>query len=75
MKVPFGSFDSSEVSLLQKAFDLACAELGVGANDEKRRTLIASTMISLAKVGEFDADRLKSNAVVRFRTLATERAA
>jgi hypothetical protein len=72
MMAPFGSFDSSEVSLLQTAFDFVCAELGIGASDENRRALIAGTMISHAKAGQFDADRLKSHAITKFKMLAAQ---
>jgi hypothetical protein len=72
MKVPFGSFDSSEVSVLQTVFDLVCAELGVSASDENKRAIIASRMISLAKAGQFDPDRLKSSAIAQFKIASPE---
>lgn len=67
MKGTFGGFDSAQVAVLQMTFDLACRELGITPSDEEGRARIAKAVISLAKAGQFDPDRLKVHAISRFK--------
>ena len=52
---------------LQVAFDKACMELGIGANDRDRREHLAQLMLSLADSGERDTDVIRAHAVHRLR--------
>jgi len=72
MKSTFGSFDSGQVAVLQTTFDLACKELGVTSADEESRLRVAKAVIALAKVGQFDQERLKVYAISRFKAFQSE---
>lgn len=69
MKALLGSFDNTQVAVLQTSFDRACKELGIATSDEKGRTRIARAVMDLAAAGQYDPDRLRVYAISRFRTL------
>lgn len=54
------SFDSNELTVLQRIVDLAVADLGI--HDEKEKSLIAARVIAAAKRGEWDFDLLLAQA-------------
>lgn len=55
-----GSFDPSELMLLQRIVDLAAADLGI--IDEKEKSIIAERVIAAAMRGEWDFDFLMAHA-------------
>ncbi len=75
MRSLFGSFDSSQVEVLQATFDHVCEELGIDPGDEQSRARVASSVIALAKTGQIDPDCLKVHAVSQLKTSEGGRAA
>jgi hypothetical protein len=69
MKSFLGSFDNTQVALLQMTFDGACKELGVARSDETSRMKIAKDMIALATAGQLNPDRLRLYVISRFKAL------
>jgi hypothetical protein len=71
----FGSFDNSQVDVLQTTFDLICRELGIDAADEQGRARIAASVITIAKSGQVDPERLRQQTVSQFKALEGEHSA
>jgi hypothetical protein len=66
MKFPAGAYDDVQLKVLKTAFELACEELGISAGDVESRERIATTLMTLARVGQSDPDKLKCYAVSQF---------
>jgi hypothetical protein len=67
MKFPIGTFDSTQIAILQTAFDVVCEELGVNSSDRSGRERIAEAMMALARAGQYDSDKLRIYAISRFK--------
>ena len=57
-----------ELVALRLAFDEACSELNLTGDDTERREHLALVMLSLAKGGETDANRVRDQAVHLMQT-------
>jgi hypothetical protein len=57
-----------ELAALRHAFDAACNELGLTAEDTEGRERLAQVMISLAKSGETDANKVRAQAISLMQT-------
>lgn len=75
MRALFGSFDSSQITVLQATFDHVCEELGINERDEEARSRVAASVIALAKIGQLDPDRLRLQAVSQLKAVDDGRAA
>lgn len=60
-------FDPETVSVMFVAFGRVCRTLGVSADDELRRDIVAKKIINFAQQGLRDADQLAEATVTSFR--------
>ena len=54
---------NDELVALRQAFDVACNELGLAGEDTEGRERLALVMLSLAKGGETDPEKVRIQAV------------
>jgi hypothetical protein len=55
--------DNSQLNAMHAAFEAACVELGTDPSDERGRQRIADAIMTVARQGEADVERLKLFAV------------
>ena len=60
-------FTSDELSVLQRAFDLACADLRLSFQRPPMREQLGALIFELAAAGEIDCAALRRLSVQRFR--------
>lgn len=65
MDFPEGTHDSASINTLQAALNLACDELGVSEDPEKRAA-VARLIFGYARTGQKDVNKLKAFAIERF---------
>lgn len=65
MKYPEGHYDNAGINTLQAALNLACEELGI-SQDHKKCAAVALLILSYARTGQTDVNKLKSYAIERF---------
>ncbi|MGE0024587.1 MAG: hypothetical protein AB7S70_13265 [Hyphomicrobium sp.] len=61
------AFTNDDLRVLQAAFDLASADLKLGADRHYLRSYLASLVFEIAAEGETDAAEIRSRSVRRFR--------
>jgi hypothetical protein len=71
-QIAFGSFDNRELEVLQTTFDSICKELNIEPGAGESRSRIAKAIITLAKAGQRDPDRLKVYAISRLNARELE---
>ena len=60
-------FEPEGIAAMATAFELACADLAIFANDRRGREIIALRIIDLAREGTLDAEMLHTRVVAQAR--------
>ncbi|HVZ03197.1 hypothetical protein [Hyphomicrobium sp.] len=67
MPFPRGVIDNDNLNIMQRAMDLACAELAVAESDTASRERVAFLVTGFMRAGEHDPKRLTNFVVEQFK--------